>query len=245
MNRDDIDPSDCIDLAKVRLSRSTDMIDPEIRALFAYWDALRADRTVPFRSEVDPRAMRCDPRNLFILEDLGRDNIRFRLAGTALVEAFGMELRGMSARSMMQGKARESFGALISETLAEPGVGYARLRRQGGARDVWEVLLLPLRSDFGQIDRLIGCLHPVSGVAPMAGTEPLSFAIEEMSIRPIEGTTPPRAGRTGDAGFAEDAAAFTPAPRTNLRAITGGRSALSADTPRPGGRPILRLVKDE
>lgn len=217
------------------------MIDAEIRALFAYWETLRGDRLVPFRSEVDPRGMRCDPRNLFILEDLGRDNVRFRLAGTALVDAFGMELRGMSARSMMQGKARESFGALLSETLAEPGIGYARLRRHGGTNDVWEVLLLPLRSDFGQIDRLIGCLHPVSGVVPEGGATPLSFTIEEMSIRPIQGSKPARNPRPADTGFAEEPTPFA-TPRPRFTTITGGRGN---DAPRAAGRPALRIVKDE
>ena len=32
----------------------------------------------------------------------------------------------------MKGKARESFLALVSETLAEPGVGYARLHAPDG-----------------------------------------------------------------------------------------------------------------
>jgi len=39
-----------------------------------------------------------DARFLFVIEDLGDGNVRFRLAGTALVDAFGYDLRGMSAR---------------------------------------------------------------------------------------------------------------------------------------------------
>ncbi len=158
-----------IELASYRLSRySNEMIHSEIRALYNYWERLRAGRPCPYRAEVDPRDMDCDARNLFVLEDLGQGNLRFRLAGTALVDAFGYELRGMSARSIMEGKARESFVALVSETLAEPGVGYARLMAPDG-ESVWEVVLLPLRDNFGKIERLIGCLHPVSGRTPEAG----------------------------------------------------------------------------
>jgi len=145
---------DSIDLAAVRLTRNTnEMIHAEIRALYNYWEALRGQRPCPYRSEVDPRDMEGDARHLFLLENLGDGNVRFRLSGSALEEAIGFDLRGMSARTIMTGKARESFLALIGETLAEPGVGYARLMAPDGAQ-VWEIVLLPLRSDFGKIDRL-------------------------------------------------------------------------------------------
>ena len=139
-----------IELASYRLSRNgNEMIHSEIRALYNYWERLRAGRPCPYRAEVDPRDMAGDARHLFVLEDMGRGNMRFRLAGTALIDAFGYELRGMSARSIMEGKARESFVALVSETLAEPGVGYARLMGPDGV-SVWEVVLLPLRDNFGK-----------------------------------------------------------------------------------------------
>ena len=148
----------------------------------------------------------------------------------------------MSARSIMQGPARESFIALIAETLAEPGVGYARLHAPDGVT-VWEVLLLPLRGNTGQIDRLIGCLHPVSGRAAKAGEVPLRFTIDEMSIRPVEKAANPD---QGDAmplpGFGETQARFAGAPVGKLKAIEGG---LGEDE-RPGGeRPKLRVVRTE
>ena len=253
-----------IELASYRLSRSSnEMIHSEIRALYNYWERLRAGRPCPYRAEVDPRDMKGDARHLFVLEDLGQGNLRFRLAGTALIDAFGYEMRGMSARSIMSGKARESFVALINETLAEPGVGYARLFAPDGVT-VWEVVLLPLRGNFGQIDRLIGCLHPVSGRIPEAATEPgqkpLRFTIDSMSIRPVDAGSDgssdggPDAGLETDqgdamplAGFGEGQASFEGAPRSvpagGLRAIEGG---LGEDKPKGGGeRPKLRVVKSD
>ena len=249
-----------IELASYRLSRSgSEMIHSEIRALYSYWERLRAGRPCPYRAEVDPRDMDCDARNLFVLEDLGQGNLRFRLAGTALVDAFGYELRGMSARSVMAGKARASFVALIAETLAEPGVGYARLLGPDGVT-VWEVVLLPLRGNFGQIDRLIGCLHPVSGRTPEAATKPgetpLRFTIDSMSIRPVDQGSDggPDAGLETDqgdtmplAGFGEGQASFEGAPRSapasGLTAIDGG---LGEGKPKGNGeRPKLRVVKTD
>jgi len=144
-----------LDLAAYRAGRiMDDMIHAEIRALYDYWERLRAGRPCPYRAEVDPRDMAADARHLFVLEDLGQGNMRFRLCGTALVDAFGYDLRGMSAKSIMEGGARESFIALVSETLAEPCVGYARLLAPDG-RTEWEMLLLPLRDNFGRVERLM------------------------------------------------------------------------------------------
>ena len=233
-----------IELASYRLSRnSNEMIHSEIRALYNYWERLRAGRPCPYRAEVDPRDMEGDARHLFVLEDLGQGNLRFRLAGTALIDAFGYELRGMSARSVMEGQARESFVALIAETLAEPGVGYARLFAPDGVT-VWEVVLLPLRGNFGQIDRLIGCLHPVGGRTPEAGDVPLRFTIDAMSIRPVDaGPDTVHGDAMPLAGFGEDQAGFEGAPGTGLTAIEGG---LGEDKPKSGGeRPKLRVVKTD
>ena len=233
-----------IELASYRLSRSSnEMIHSEIRALYNYWERLRAGRPCPYRAEIDPRDMDGDARHLFVLEDLGQGNLRFRLAGTALIDAFGYELRGMSARSIMAGRARASFVALIAETLAEPGVGYARLFAPDGVT-VWEVVLLPLRGNFGQIDRLIGCLHPVSGRTPDAGDVPLRFTIDAMSIRPVNaGPDTVQGDAMPLAGFGEGQAGFEGAPGTGLTAIEGG---LGEDKPKGGGeRPKLRVVKTD
>jgi len=252
MRYDDDGGGGCIDLDEARRSRTNDMIHSEIRALMRYWQALRGDRQVPYRAEVDPREMDCDPRSLFILEDLGQGNIRFRLAGTGLVDAFGMELSGMSARTLMDGRARESIAALIEETLAEPGVGYARLSTVAPPGEGWELLLLPLRSDFGRIDRVLGGLVPLAGSLRRKAGPPLRFVIDEMSIRTaaegeLGAEAPlPVAGLAEDAAPYEGPAASEQAEGTRLTAIEGGRGDAGEGTePRPDQRPRLRIVKDE
>ena len=231
---------DSIDLAHQRLLRSSEMIHPEIRALYSYWERLRGSRVCPERTEVDPRDIAGEGRHLFVLEDLGRGNIRFRLAGSGLLDAFGFDLRGMNARAIMAGRSRESFVAMISESIAEPGVGYARLLAPDG-RSVWEVVLLPLRGGFGAIDRVIGCLHPVSGQAPEAGKVPLRFTIETMAIQPVA-TGEEAAGETREpaAGFAEEQEPFAPAERRGLRSIEGGRRRGHRTE---GETPKLKIVK--
>jgi len=249
MDGDDRFGHDYVALNEYRVKRQDAMIHSELRALYKYWDALRAGRKTPLRSDIDPRDMDCDARNLFILENLGRGNIRFRLAGTAIVDAFGMELRGMNARAIMSTGSRESFTALITETLEDPGVGYARLRNAGSDESMWEISLLPLRSDFGMIDRVIGCLHPLGGTSRRKGATPLRFRIEQMSVEPINATVRDIELPQPIEGFAEPAARFAPKSdeaeqRRTFRAIQGGLSDhADQDRPEPK-RGHLRLVKD-
>jgi hypothetical protein len=240
----------CIDLAAYRLSRSNDMIHSELRALYGYWNRLRAGRKTPLRSDIDPRDMACDARNLFILENLGRGNIRFRLAGTAIVDAFGMELRGMNARAIMATGSRESFTALINETLEDPGVGYARLRNAADESGIWEINLLPLRSDFGAVDRVIGCLHPLVGTPGKNAGAPLRFRIEHMSVDPIEATIPDVGTPAPFAGLAEPGKSFLPGPAEEpddqtprLTSIDGGGVEGRGGRKPRRARGHLRLVK--
>lgn len=249
MTKDASDDAICVDFAKARLRHSTDMLHTQTRALFAYWDRLRAGRQVPFRSEIDPRDMDCDARNLFILERLGEGNIRFRLAGSSIGDAFGMELRGMSVRAIMEGRSRESIAALVEEVLEEPGVGYARLIEDTDAATNWEVILLPLKSDVGAVDRIIGALHPISGQPSQAGVtvSALKFQIDEMNIRPVDYPMPEIQSDAAPAHeFAEHQTAFEGQPSSaHLTSIDGGLSSGGDATDTPRERPQLRLVKDE
>ncbi|MEM6490231.1 MAG: PAS domain-containing protein, partial [Pseudomonadota bacterium] len=161
----------------------------ENQALLRYWHTLRAGRPCPLRAEIDPRHMLCNISHLFILEDLGGGNIRFRLAGSALTHLFWMELRGMPLSAILTQPASESLREVVSETLAEPGVASVTLRRtdERGRTgfDVWELALLPLRSDRGAVDRLIGALHPLDAAAAELVAPPLVFATDEIEITPV------------------------------------------------------------
>lgn len=237
-----------ISLARYRMVRTEEIVHAESRALLAYWQRLRAGRRAPYRVEVDPRDMTCQARSLFILEILADGMQRFRLAGSELVETFGIELRGQTARAIMEGRARDSLTALVAETAAEPGIGYARLAPLGGAPDEhWEMLLLPLRSDDGALDRLIGMIQQVSGFRPGGRRAPLRFTIESMWIHPVEATVDE--ALPAAEGFAEAQAPFAgPAPAGTdqpFRAIDGGRGRNTPAPHRRHPRPSLRVVKDD
>lgn len=253
MDGDDGFRQDTIQLDRHRAIKTDGMINAKTRAMHEYWEGLRAGRLAPLRTDIDPRKMPCDVRHVFILEVLSTGNIRFRVAGSALVEAFGMELRGMNARSIMAPESRESFSALMNETLEDPGVGYARLVSPHNPNAMWEISLLPLRSDFGAIDRLIGVLVPVSGGASRRNG-PLQFRIDAMQVESVSPSVVDAERPAQIHGFGETLTSFehdidTPKRRAGprLHSIDGGLNKSTVETEAgtaPRGKGHLRLVDD-
>lgn len=209
--------------------------DPTLQDLFDYWEKLRAGREAPYRSEIDPRQFEPALEHMFILEHLGESNIRIRLAGMNLCEMMGMELRGMSLRALMRVEDRAALDAALAQVLSGPSVGYLELvaHAPSGSRRTASMILLPLRSDFGDISRILGCLR-VRGATAEDGT-PLRFSIQNASIRTVQVAAP--GTRPGTLpGFSEPAPGFTPAAPV-LRAIDGGSRRTSERR-----RNHLRLV---
>ena len=173
------------------------------RALHAYWNQLRAGRRAPFRREVDPRAIEPLLDSTFILEHLDERNIRFRLAGTRLCENFGLELRGMSALALWHGDCREKVRDVINQVVSEPCVGHVACTvetRDGYLYDA-EFLFLPLRSDFGDMSRVLGCGYYMRGMGELARPQdPIHHWVDAVNTLPIEvsaaDTAPPAAPAT-------------------------------------------------
>jgi hypothetical protein len=80
-----------------------------IRAVYAYWNALRGKRPAPLRTEVEPRALARELGDLFLLEGDERE-MRFRLAGSRIVHALGDSLTG-KAFSMLWDEQAKNNGA--------------------------------------------------------------------------------------------------------------------------------------
>ncbi|MCG6858580.1 MAG: PAS domain-containing protein [Salaquimonas sp.] len=73
------------------------------KKLFNYWNALRAGRPAPERSEIEPSDIRDILGDTFILEVSQRmRTISFRLAGTRLCAAYGRELKGLGFLALWQ-----------------------------------------------------------------------------------------------------------------------------------------------
>ena len=62
--------------------------------LVGYWSRLRKGRDVPDQTDIDPRAIKRLLSYTFILDCENPARPMYRLAGTALCERFGFELKG-------------------------------------------------------------------------------------------------------------------------------------------------------
>ncbi|WP_157982148.1 PAS domain-containing protein [Oceanicella sp. SM1341] len=212
--------------------------DPTLRELSDYWEELRNGRAAPYRSEIDPRHFESALENMFILEHLGGSNVRIRLAGMTLCEMMGMELRGMSLRALMRMNDRVALDTALGQVLGGPCIAHLELDAHAPSGDhrPAEMILLPLRSDFGEVSRILGCLQ-VKGRLD-TDVPPVRLSIRAANIRTIEvkaGSEPGKPPR--GPGFAEPAPGFAHAPAP-FRAIEGG--ARKPGTERRRGH--LRLV---
>ena len=207
------------------------MNDLMLSSLKTYWDRLRAGRVAPYRAELDPRQVESALENMFIVEKLGPDNMRIRLAGTKICEMMGMEVRGMQPDALIEDSDRIRFERLLNVVMNEPAVVELKLaapNRAGIYRAT--MLLMPLRSDFGDINRVVGC---TSGEGELFAA-PLAFTIDDVAVTPVEQSLSAEP-RQAMPGFADAQAEFGPAPAApKLRSIEGNPNAAAG--PRDGQR---------
>jgi len=213
------------------------MSDPILDGLRTYWENLRAGRVAPYRSEIDPREFKHALENMFILEIVGDKNIRVRLAGMKMCEMMGMEVRGMSPRAFMMPGDRSNFDEAILDVVAKPTVTEFVMETvdYNGHSGTAYVLMMPLRSDFGEITRILGCITDTGD----AYEAPVRMRITRMKSEPIQFDQ--AADEAKIAGFAERKQSFVDKnDRPALSTIPGG----AAEKPKPGkrNRSHLRVV---
>ena len=200
----------------------------------AYWEALRGNRLMPRRSDIDPRGIEAALEYAFILERVAVGVGRLRIAGGHLRDLMGMEVRGMPITAFFGTQSSPRVSEALEEGFQLPGQSTLHLSAAasyGRPALTGRMLLLPLKSDLGDVSRVLGCLV----VQGEVGQTPRRFDLAQATRRsgiggatralryaaPLQQSTLPR-----ETGFAEGKASFT--------------SAKTGDLP-----PYLRLVKSE
>lgn len=212
------------------------MNDLMLSTLKSYWERLRAGRIAPYRAEIDPRQFESALENMFIIEKIAPETMRIRLAGMKICEMMGMEVRGMEPGFLVDSEDRLRFDRLLNVVMGEPAVVELKLEAPGRVgRHQATMLLMPLRSDFGDINRVLGCTSSDSEQF----AAPLAFSIRDVSVTPIEPSAAVE-NRQPMPGFAEEPTEFAGAPGApRLRSIEGNPNAPAK--PREGA-PKLRVV---
>jgi hypothetical protein len=127
--------------------------DPILKPAYDYWRSKRIGGAIPRRVDIDPAEIRPLLPNIQITElmDDGK-RIRFRLAGSAIIDAYGSELRGKYLDEVMTGE-RLRFAEENYLVMCERKRPVFVVNRYHSARNVELVcyrLAMPL-SDDGEI----------------------------------------------------------------------------------------------
>ncbi|WP_254443268.1 PAS domain-containing protein [Ruegeria arenilitoris] len=190
-----------------------------IRQVEAYWTALLTGDGVPKRSQVDPRGLENVLEYTFILERIAPGLARFRLAGSHLNKLAGMEVRGMPLTAFFEPSARGQISDALEQVFAGPAIaelGLVSAGRLGRIQLQARMILLPLKSDLGDISRVLGVMV-CDGVI---GATPRRFTIPDTRIRAVSDVQAPQQQVERElAGFAEDQEAFK-RPGSHLRLVS-------------------------
>lgn len=189
-----------------------------IRQAEAYWTALLTGDGVPMRSQIDPRGLENILEYTFILERIAPGLARFRLAGSHLNNLAGMEVRGMPLTAFFEPGARTQITDVLEEVFAKPAIAELGLISSGAlgrTRMQARMILLPLKSDLGDVSRILGVMVS-DGVI---GATPRRFDVSDQKLRPVSDVqAPQKPARPSEVGFAEDQTDFK-RPGSHLRLV--------------------------
>jgi len=197
-----------------------DATELRLRALRAHWEDCRRGQDVPMRADIDPRCIAPLISSTFIAERIAPGVVRLRVAGMHLNGLMGMEVRGMPLATFIDPADRDDFALRLVDLFDEPAILRFALRSRGGLgrpRLTGTLMMLPLRSDLGDISRALGCLLTDGPT----GRTPRRFAIADARTLPLSGAdtrhaAPPLRLLAGG----RPQAPIVPRDRSHLRFVT-------------------------
>ena len=185
----------------------------------SYWGTVRRGRLVPQRIEIDPRGLNGVLAHAFVLERITQGLARFRISGSQLTEFAGTELRGVPISALFTADAHEELSDVVSAVFDDPSIVRLKVTSPAGfGRPALEgyMVLLPLRSDLGEISRVLGGFEMNGefgraqrrlaidsqsrrGLTGFTGEDPIPFPSNSKNRRPELATcnTAPIATRSG------------------------------------------------
>lgn len=223
---------------------------PEFMQMEGYWRALRGPgQSLPERAQFNPRGIAQLLGVTLLLERIAAGEVRIRLAGMALHDLMGMELRGMPLSALAVPGSRQMLAEKVMRVFDTPAIarlsfsgepGFARPPLSAG------LLLLPMIGPSGRVDRALGALVGNG----LAGRSPRRLVLERAQIERIADLAPETAQSTAPAGLpplllgAPDLLGGPPARPADQPMELAEEAPPFAPRPPAGPRaPHLRLVK--
>lgn len=224
-----------------------------VQEVEAYWEAIRAGRLVPRRADIDPRGIERALEFAFVLERVAPGIARLRIAGSHLSDLMGMEVRGMPVSSFVTPQSRNRMGDALEQVFDSPAKVTVDLESEGGLGKptiTGRMILLPMKSDLGDISRALGCFATTGEI----GRTPRRFEVTDTHVRPLLGdfmAKQPEPQETRPARRKEQIVTETPQPPHGSRVPEPGdafdraprkATATGAVRMKPGPRPYLSVV---
>lgn len=144
--------------------------------LVGYWSRLRTGREAPDQADIDPRALKRILPHVFILDFRDCARPRYRLAGTALCDHFGLELRGTGFFAHWEADAHAPLSRLLARSLrnVQP-VWISAIGTTAKCAVVeMETVLAPLAFGAGAPRRFLGVTQ-LLGDPSQLGALPIAF----------------------------------------------------------------------
>ena len=144
--------------------------------LVGYWSRLRSGRDVPDQTDIDPRGIKRLLPYVFILDAENPSRPIYRLAGTAICERFGFELKGTGFLAHWEAQSSMALGSLLQQALhlKQP----VCLTSIGATADCGmvelETILLPIKFGENGPTRFLGMIQILSDVTQLHG-RPIAF----------------------------------------------------------------------
>jgi hypothetical protein len=170
---------------------------------------------IPDRTQIDPACIDHALPHICILERVAPGISRIRVAGQALGDYLGQDLRGLPLCTLFGGASRDRFQGFLEQVFALPAlVDLPISARWGLGRPALSgrILLLPLTDGAGRTTRALAAIHTVG----VPGRLPRAFELDQAAPVRIE-----------------NLADMDPAPIPVRTA---------PPVPHPSSRPWLRLV---
>ena len=188
---------------------------------------------IPARADIDPAGLRGTLDFAFVLERIAPGAARFRIAGRHLVDLMGMEVRGMPLCAVMNAQARGRLSDVLEAVFKGPQIAELDVispSAYGCPELTGRMLILPLKSDLGDVTRALGCLATEGAI----GSAPRRFDILADRAAPVIEGARVLVPSPSAPGFAEPAAPWRPAafdpppvPRAEVRSPARTRWPMS------------------
>ncbi len=151
--------------------------DPQLAALFDYWELTRGARAMPRRRDIDPIDMPPTLLPLLELIELVGGRLRYRLVGTAMVDAMGRDATGRFLDQVLAG-GHASFIERVHRTVLRerrPVMCLCSLRSGTSGGLKLRRMVVPLSEDGSEVHMTLSASSFGAGrrgtVPPLAATE--------------------------------------------------------------------------